>query len=205
MPKQDIAKNCEKIKIQKLLCTSDYKARQEIIQKYGYSDFAIWFQEESFFNYWQVHCNGSGVPLYDINLAKRRKLRRKRRKSESESESKNQTPENDDQTPESDMDNSITYKYVRMEVHEGKEQYKCKLCNVKFIYLYDVQKHLLDLNFECFLVDNFSMPPLTNMDVAVLQEVEISRQQVYPEAIKTGTKDSINKKQYKCSKCSGNF
>ena len=86
-----------------------------------------------------------------------------------------------------DMDNnSITYKYVRMEVHEGKEQYKCELCNVIFIHLYDVQKHLLDLNFECFLVDNFLMPPLTNMGVEVLQEMEISRQQDYPEAIKTG-------------------
>ena len=60
---------------EKLLATTDYKVRQEIIQKYGYSDFAIWFQEESFFNHWQVHCNGSGVPLYEINLAKRRKLR----------------------------------------------------------------------------------------------------------------------------------
>ena len=51
-----------------------YKSRKEIIQKYGYSEFAIWFQEESFFNYWQVHGFG-GVPLYEINLAKRRKLR----------------------------------------------------------------------------------------------------------------------------------
>ena len=71
--------------------------------------------------------------------------------------------------------NSPPYKYVIMEVHEGKEQYKCELCNVKFINLCDVQKHLLDLNFECFLVDNFLMPPLTNMGEAVLQEVEISR------------------------------
>ena len=75
-----------------------------------------------------------------------------------------------------DMDNnSPPYKYVIMEVHEGKEQYKCELCNVKFINLCDVQKHLMDLNFECFLVDNFLMPPLTNMGEAVLQEVEISR------------------------------
>ena len=57
-----------------LLATSVYKSRKEIIQKYGYSQFAIWFQEESFFNYWQVHGFG-GVPLYEINLAKRRKLR----------------------------------------------------------------------------------------------------------------------------------
>ena len=59
---------------EKLLATSVYKSRKEIIQKYGYSQFAIWFQEESFFNYWQVHGFG-GVPLYQINLEKRWKLR----------------------------------------------------------------------------------------------------------------------------------
>ena len=58
-----------------------YKSRKEIIQKYGYSEFAIWFQEESFFNYWQVHGFG-GVPLYQINLAKRRKLRGEKFKKE---------------------------------------------------------------------------------------------------------------------------
>ena len=42
------------ILVEKLLKTSVYKSRREIILKYGYSDFAIWFQEESFFNYWQV-------------------------------------------------------------------------------------------------------------------------------------------------------
>ena len=104
-----------------------------------------------------------------------------------------------------DMDNnSITYKNVGMEVHEGKELYECLICYEQFHNVYDVQKHHLDLNYECFL-ENFLMPPLTNMGVTVLQEVEISRQQDYPEAIKTGTKDSTNKKQYKCSKCSGIF
>ena len=66
---------------EKLLATSVYKSRKEIIQKYGYSQFAIWFQEESFFNYWQVHGFG-GVPLYEINLAKRRKLRGEKFKKE---------------------------------------------------------------------------------------------------------------------------
>ena len=66
---------------EKLLATSVYKSRKEIIQKYGYSEFAIWFQEESFFNYWQVHGFG-GVPLYEINLAKRRKLRGEKFKKE---------------------------------------------------------------------------------------------------------------------------
>ena len=60
-----------------------YKSRKEIIQKYGYSQFADWFQEESFFNYWQVHGFG-GVPLYEINLAKRRKLRGEKFKKEPE-------------------------------------------------------------------------------------------------------------------------
>ena len=64
-----------------LLATSVYKSRKEIIQKYGYSQFAIWFQEESFFNYWQVQGFG-GVPLYEINLAKRRKLRGEKFKKE---------------------------------------------------------------------------------------------------------------------------
>ena len=58
-----------------------FKSRKEIIQKYGYSQFADWFQEESFFNYWQVHGFG-GVPLYEINLAKRRKLRGEKFKKE---------------------------------------------------------------------------------------------------------------------------
>ena len=62
---------------EKLLATSVYKSRKEIIQKYGYSQFAIWFQEESFFNYWQAHGFG-GVPLYEINLSKRWKLRREK-------------------------------------------------------------------------------------------------------------------------------
>ena len=66
---------------EKLLATSVYKSRKEIIQKYGYSQFAIWFQEESFFNYWQVQGFG-GVPLYEINLAKRRKLRGEKFKKE---------------------------------------------------------------------------------------------------------------------------
>ena len=68
---------------EKLLATSVYKSRKEIIQKYGYSEFAIWFQEESFFNYWQVHGFG-GVPLYEINLAKRRKLRGEKLKKKPE-------------------------------------------------------------------------------------------------------------------------
>ena len=68
---------------EKLLATSAYKSRKEIIQKYGYSQFAIWFQEESFFNYWQVNGFG-GVPLYEINLAKRRKLRGEKFKKEPE-------------------------------------------------------------------------------------------------------------------------
>jgi len=83
---QTKAKNQKKIFIKVRKCI--------VCSKYGYSDFAIWFQEESFFNYWQVHCNGRGVPLYEINLAKRRKLR---------GESKNQTPESDDQKSESDI------------------------------------------------------------------------------------------------------
>ena len=62
---------------EKLLATFVYKSRKEIIQKYGYSQFAIWFQEESFFNYWQAHGFG-GVPLYAINLSKRWKLRREK-------------------------------------------------------------------------------------------------------------------------------
>ena len=69
--------------VEKLLETSVYKTRKEIIQKYGYSHiFDIWFQEESFFSYWQVHFNGCGVPLYKIKLEKSRKMRVKKFKKE---------------------------------------------------------------------------------------------------------------------------
>ena len=71
---RDTSKRYRNGEIQEILSIKDYKTRKEIIQKYGYSDYSIWFQEESFFNYWQVNGFG-GVPLYEINLAKRRKLR----------------------------------------------------------------------------------------------------------------------------------
>ena len=71
-----------------------YKSRKEIIQKYGYSEFAIWFQEESFFNYWQVHGFG-GVPLYEINLAKRRKLRGEKFKKKPEKRPQQEGGEDD--------------------------------------------------------------------------------------------------------------
>ena len=79
---------------EKLLATSVYKSRKEIIQKYGYSQFAIWFQEESFFNYWQVHGFG-GVPLYEINLAKRRKLRGEKFKKKPEKRPQQEGGEDD--------------------------------------------------------------------------------------------------------------
>ena len=57
---------------EKLLATFVYKSRKEIIQKYGYSQFAIWFQEESFFNYW----TRNGLPwMVRISSDRRKALR----------------------------------------------------------------------------------------------------------------------------------
>ena len=95
---------------------SVYKSRQEIIQKYGYSDYAIWFQEESFFNYWQVHCNGRGVPLYEINLAKRQKMR---------GESKNQMPEN----------------YSKLQENDSI-RFQCPYCKRKFSQKQNLKTHI---------------------------------------------------------------
>ena len=46
-PKSPKIDEINEILVEKLLKTSDYKSRKENILKYGDSDFAIWFQEES--------------------------------------------------------------------------------------------------------------------------------------------------------------
>ena len=56
-----------------LLATSSYLERREIILKYGYlPEFAMWFQEESFYNYWNLN----GLPFMGpISSDRRRALR----------------------------------------------------------------------------------------------------------------------------------
>ena len=77
-----------------------------------------------------------------------------------------------------------------LEVREDTKQDECLFCNKKFYHSCDLEKHI-DY-YECF-PDNFLMPLPTNMGLAALQEVEKSRQQNYPEAIKTGTTDFTTK------------
>ena len=130
--KSHMESNCKTIKIQKIRTqNSVYKSRQEIIQKYGYTEYANWFQEESFFNYWQVHCNGRGVPLYEINLAKRQKLR---------GESKNQIPENDDQKSESDIQIPGT-DYLKLQEHDSI-RFQCPYCESKFSQNQNLKRHV---------------------------------------------------------------
>ena len=65
-PILDINQNDQKIELfEELLLTTNYEKRKQLIYKYGYSHFSVWFQEDKFFNYWQL--NGLlGVPLYRI-------------------------------------------------------------------------------------------------------------------------------------------
>ena len=52
-----------------LLTEKDFSVRKELIYKHGWQHFRVWFEEQRFFNHWQLNQLGAGVPLHRIKKA----------------------------------------------------------------------------------------------------------------------------------------